>query len=124
MKKFSAVLAIVVGVFGLSSCVSSPTPRIEQAQEVHETRSASSKEFSYDGEDGKTALELLEEKADDVGVIGVGANAYVTSINGVEAQESKSEFWALYVDGAAAQTGAGSLETETGQKIEWSLETF
>lgn len=124
MKKLIAVLLVAFGAWLLSSCSSEPAPGGEQAQEVAGTASADAREFSYDGQDGKTALELLEENADDVGVVGDGANAYVTSINGVEALESENAFWALYVDGEAATTGAGSLRTATGETIEWRLETF
>ena len=123
MKKYLAILAVLVAVFGLSSCTSDPAPRAAQTQDL-DSLAASQTEFSYEGKEGHTALERLQEEADEVGVIGSGANAYVTSINGVGAQESKNEFWALYVDGAPAQMGAGSLDTKTGQMIEWNLETF
>jgi hypothetical protein len=124
MRKFFAILAVLVAAFGLASCSSSPEPRVEHTQENAGTLSANPSEFAYDGEGGRTVLDLLQERADEIGVVGVGAQAFVTSINGVEADQSKNEFWALYVDGEAAQTGAGSLVTETGQKIEWRLETF
>lgn len=131
MKKSLAILSVLAAVFGLSSCSSDPAPQAssDPAPQATQTQdldalSANQTEFSYEGEDGKTALELLQEKADEVGVIGLGANSYVTSINGVGAQESKNEFWALYVDGTPAQTGSGSLVTKAGQTIEWSLETF
>lgn len=124
MGKFFAILAVLVAAFGLASCSSSPEPGDKHTQEIARTLSASPNEFAYDGEDGRTVLALLQERADEIGVVGVGAQAFVTSINGVEAHRSKNEFWALYVDGEAAQTGAGSLVTETGQKIEWRLETF
>jgi hypothetical protein len=123
MKKLLAVLIVLLGVVMLSSCSADPEPRAGQVQEDVGTTSDPS-EFAYDGEDGKTVLELLHDNAEEVGVVGAGASAYVTSINGVEAHEAQNEFWALYVDGAAATTGAGSLETTSGQTIEWRLETF
>ncbi|MFE5291297.1 DUF4430 domain-containing protein [Isoptericola sp. NPDC056618] len=78
-------------------------------------------EFSYEGEDGKTALELLEEKDPDAQVQGKGENAFVTAIRGREA-DPETEFWGLYVDDEMAQVGAGSLETKDGQTITWKLE--
>ncbi|MCO1338678.1 hypothetical protein BJH93_07210 [Kocuria polaris] len=80
--------------------------------------------FAYEGEDGKTALELLLEHDPEAEVSGEGENAFVTGINGRVADEDAKEFWALYVDGEFAQVGAGSLETEDGQEIQWKLDTF
>lgn len=124
MKRFFVVVAILAGVVALPSCSAGPQPRVEETTQEDALLPSQRRNFSYEGKDGRTVLELLQENADEVGVIGAGANAYVTSINGVLAQESKNEYWALYVDGSPAQTGAGSLETRTGQRIEWSLETF
>jgi hypothetical protein len=81
-------------------------------------------ELSYPGQDGMTALELLQQNDPDAEIEGEGEQAMVTGINGRTADESKKEFWALYVDGEQAQVGAGSLETEDGQTITWKLETY
>ncbi|GAA1739760.1 hypothetical protein GCM10009809_39010 [Isoptericola hypogeus] len=81
-------------------------------------------EFSYAGQDGKTALELLVENDPDAQVQGKGENAYVTGIRGREADEDAKEFWALYVDDEQAEVGAGTLETKDGQTVTWKLETF
>nr|WP_246253673.1 DUF4430 domain-containing protein [Isoptericola chiayiensis] len=78
-------------------------------------------EFSYTGEDGETALDLLLVHDDQAEVSGEGEMAYVTGIKGRTAEDG-AEFWALYVDGEMAQVGAGSLETEDGQQIQWKLE--
>lgn len=80
--------------------------------------------FNYEGEDGKTALELLLENDPDAQVEGEGEMAYVVGIDGRVADEDANEFWALYVDGEFAQLGAGALVTEDGQEIEWKLDTF
>ncbi|MFC7877604.1 DUF4430 domain-containing protein [Isoptericola sp. NPDC057391] len=77
--------------------------------------------FSYEGEDGKTALELLQEKDPGAQVQGEGEQAYVTAIRGREADPA-TEFWGLYVDDEMAQVGAGALETKDGQTITWKLE--
>lgn len=78
-------------------------------------------EFSYAGEDGKTALELLVQHDPDAQVQGEGESAFVTAIQGHEA-DPDTEFWGLYVDDEMAQVGAGSLETKDGQTITWKLE--
>ena len=40
------------------------------------------------------------------------------------AADPTSQFWSLDVDGEFAQVGAGSLETEDGQTITWTLTEF
>ena len=53
-------------------------------------------EVTYQGEDGQTALALLQQQA-EVDMDGEGEMAFVTSINGYKAKEN--EFWAFYVNG-------------------------
>ncbi|RPF20859.1 DUF4430 domain-containing protein [Myceligenerans xiligouense] len=81
-------------------------------------------DFSYGGEDGETALDLLLENDPTAEAAGEGETAFVTGICGYAADEGANEFWALYVDGEQATEGAGALETEDGQEITWKLETF
>ncbi|OLT51341.1 hypothetical protein BJF88_15105 [Cellulosimicrobium sp. CUA-896] len=80
-------------------------------------------ELSYEGEDGRTALDLLLEADPSAQVSGEGENAFVTAIDGVAA-DPDGEFWALYVNGEMASVGAGSLETEDGDEVTWKLEAF
>ncbi|MFD7024550.1 DUF4430 domain-containing protein [Promicromonospora sukumoe] len=86
--------------------------------------STSADTFSYEGRTGATALELLLEADPSAEVTGEGDNAFVTAIDGRAADDSKNEFWSLSVDGELAQVGAGSLETEDGQEITWTIDTF
>lgn len=78
----------------------------------------------YPGRTGATALELLLEADPSAEVTGEGENAFVTAIGGRAADDSKKEFWSLSVDGEPAQVGAGTLETEDGQEITWTIETY
>lgn len=80
--------------------------------------------FTYAGEDGSTALDLLLRYDAEAEMSGKGENAYVTGIGGYTADDSKSEFWSLSVDGEPAKVGAGTLKTEDGQEITWTLETY
>lgn len=86
--------------------------------------SAGADTFSYPGRTGATALELLLEADPSAEVTGEGENAFVTAIGGRAADDSESEFWSLSVDGEPAQVGAGTLETEDGQEITWTIETY
>ncbi|WP_425956895.1 DUF4430 domain-containing protein [Xylanimonas sp. McL0601] len=81
-------------------------------------------EASYQGVAGKTALELLLQLDPTATADGEGANAFVTSIGGRKADQSKNEFWAFYVNGKQAQVGAGSYTMTDGDEITWKLETF
>lgn len=81
-------------------------------------------EFRYEGEEGRTALELLLEHDPSAQVQGEGENAFVVGIEGRVADDAAKEFWALYVDGELAPVGAGSLVTQDGQEIVWKLETY
>ena len=84
---------------------------------------APSNTLSYEGSAGKTALELLLEKA-AVAMTGSGENAFVTAINGRMANESAREYWSLWVNGEAAQVGAGSYVTKDGDLVEWKITTY
>lgn len=86
--------------------------------------SAGAETFSYEGRTGATALELLLEADPSAEVTGEGENAFVTAIGGRAADDSMKEFWSLSVDGEPAQVGAGTLETEDGQEITWTIETY
>ncbi len=81
-------------------------------------------EVSYEGVAGKTALELLLELDPSAEVSGEGEMAFVTGINGRTADQAAQEFWSLSVNGEMAQVGAGSLVTEDGDVITWTLETW
>ncbi|WP_460707219.1 DUF4430 domain-containing protein [Myceligenerans halotolerans] len=81
-------------------------------------------DFTYTGEDGETALDLLLENDPNAEATGDDDTAFVTAICGYTADEGENEFWAFYVDGEQAEVGAGTFETEDGQEITWKLETF
>ena len=117
-------LALAAGlVAGCSEGGSSDgaSPSVSASVEASEQVAENVGTFSYEGEDGKTALELLEQHDPDAQVQGEGENAYVTAIRGREA-DPETEFWGLYVDDEMATVGAGSLETKDGQTITWKLE--
>ncbi len=75
---------------------------------------------SYDGVEGKNALELLKTKATVV-TKDSAYGEYVDSINGV-AGGTDGKYWAFYVNGQMAQVGAADYKTKAGDKIEWKFE--
>ncbi|MEG3615302.1 DUF4430 domain-containing protein [Isoptericola haloaureus] len=135
-RLLSAAAAGALSVGLLAACGQDDTPAADPADTsasvtaTQETSDADAEdaeesaedvtELTYAGQDGETALDLLLEADPEAEVTGEGDMAYVTGIQGHSADED--EFWGLYVDGEMAQVGAGSLETEDGQEIRWTLE--
>jgi hypothetical protein len=74
-------------------------------------------------EKGSTALEVTNQVA-NVKTSGRGEMAFVTSIDGKEADASKNEFWELVINGESSQVGAGSYEVKSDDKIEWRINKF
>jgi len=93
---------------------------IEKSNKI--TFSEDQKTVSYDGQTGKTALELLESMT-DVTTEDSDFGTFVTGINGVIANANK-EYWSFYVNGSYASEGAGTYKTSDGEKIEWKLESL
>jgi hypothetical protein len=80
--------------------------------------------LTYQGVDGKTALELLKAKDPKVVTKGEGANAYVTTVNGYTASDTKKEYWSFLVNGKMSEVGAGSYITKSTDQIEWKIATY
>lgn len=74
---------------------------------------------SYQGEEGKTALELLKSHT-EVKTQKFDFGEMVQSINGQDAGGKK--YWTFYVNGKMAQVGAGDYQTKDSDKIEWKLQ--
>lgn len=76
---------------------------------------------SYDGQDGKTALEILKSKA-SVETQDSSIGVFVISINGVA--NSSDHYWMFYVNGELAPVGADEYKTKNTDKIEWRYEAL
>lgn len=85
------------------------------------TISEDGKTVSYQGIDDQTALALLKQYT----TVGTeeypGLGEYVVSINEVVA-DSTDNYWSFYVNGDAAQVGAGDYTTKVTDTVEWRLE--
>lgn len=75
---------------------------------------------SYQGQEGKNALELLKISAPGVQTKSSSYGEFVASINGQDGGGTK--YWTFYVNGEMAQVGAGSYATKSTDKIEWKLQ--
>jgi len=97
-----------------------PAQQVTQP-EAELTASEDKKIVSYEGQTGKTALEVLKSLA-DVKTKDSSYGEFVTAINGVEA-DGTTQFWSFYVNGKLASEGAGTYKSTDGEKIEWRVES-
>lgn len=87
------------------------------------TNTAAVTTYSYKGQDGKTALELLKAAYPKSTTKTSGSlGEYVTGINGQEA--GTSEYWEFLVNGKSSAVGAGSYVTKSTDTLEWKLTSF
>lgn len=111
------LLALAIGlIIGINSFSKPTTPPI-QLKAVQEVGPS---QLSYEGENGKTALQLLEEQEtvvkDDSGM--------VVSINNRKADEKRREYWAFYINGKKAEVGAGEYQTQDSDTILWKIDHY
>jgi hypothetical protein len=74
--------------------------------------------IAYEGEEGKTALEILKARA-RIRTSTSRMGELVEEINGVN--NGNGYYLIYYVNGAKANVGAGNYITKNGDKIEWKL---
>lgn len=74
--------------------------------------------YSYQGEDGKTALQILKEKY-SVETENSSFGEMVKSIGGKAADDKN--FWAFKVNGQMSPEGAGAYQTKADDQITWEL---
>lgn len=90
-------------------------------KQVNTTEQIQSQGVSYQGQDGKTALDLLKDKY-DVETTKFDFGEMVTGISGVKS--NSNQFWAFYVNGQLATQSASSFITKTSDTISWKLENI
>lgn len=76
-------------------------------------------QLSYQGQDGKNALELLKSHA-KVETKHFSFGDQVMSINGTAGNGPK--YWTLYVNGQESTVGAGAYVTKNSDDIMWKLQ--
>lgn len=78
---------------------------------------------SYKDVQNITALDLLKQTS-DILVEGQNKEAFVTTIDGLQAKSEQREYWAFYVNGKLASVGAGSYKLQPNDSLEWKLEKY
>lgn len=71
--------------------------------------------ITYQGQDGKSGLDLLKEKH-----AVIESNGFVQAING--RANSKNAYWFFYVNGQSSDVGAKDYVTKSGDTLEWRFE--
>ena len=117
-SKRTSTLALIVVAVALpfaGACahrIVAPTPRAETPSREEKLV------LAYNGEDGRTALELLKARA-RVRTSSSDLGELVEEINGVRSGEGYNLIY--FVNGTMARTGAGNYLTRTADRIEWRL---
>lgn len=106
------VLAAAILAFGLFLVFRTPA--------VAPTTTSQEQVVSYQGFDGKNALELLKANATVETQNYEGIGELVTSINGVPS--TAENYWIFYVNGEQAQVGASEFVTKSTDQLSWRYE--
>lgn len=70
--------------------------------------------------DGQNAFELLQENSIKIDYKEYDFGVFVESINGIKGDDK--HFWAFYLNGEQAKTGADQTILQKGDKVEWRYE--
>ncbi len=118
------VAVIGAGVYGSSAYMRRVADAKTTPSPAATATPSAATQLTYAGQDGKTALELLKAKDPKAATKGDGANAYVTSVGGYAASDTKKEYWAFYVNGKLSDVGAGTYVTKSSDQISWKIATY
>ncbi|HLB95888.1 MAG TPA: DUF4430 domain-containing protein [Patescibacteria group bacterium] len=112
------VILAVILILGGSALGNSVSKKQAQKSTLgtSEIKPVVEKIVAYDGEEGKTALEILKTTHKVAGQ-DTSIGVFVTGIDEVENADNK--YWMFYVDGKLATAGADQYKTKNGEKIEW-----
>jgi hypothetical protein len=110
-----ATLLVLIGLGALTSQWAQKYPISAS------TQSKVTKTVIYQGEDNKTALELLQ-KSHQVEVTESSIGTFVKSIDGIS--QTENAYWLYYIDGQPGEVAADKAVTKNGQTVEWRYESF
>lgn len=118
-KIIAPAVAAVIVISGLSYAAfagkHTPSSSTSPATSVPATPTV-----AYQGQDGKTALELLKQQKPSTVTKASSLGDYVVSIDGNDGGGNK--YWLFYINGAEASVGAGAYVTKSSDSIEWRLQ--
>ena len=100
---------------------SAETAMVDETAVTETTVSEDGATVSYNGVNGQTALELLENSDLTVVTEDSSVGEFVSKIGDLGDDDS-GKFWAFYVNDELASVGAGDYETVDEDVIEWRFE--
>lgn len=121
MKKFFTSILAFLSFITLVACspkTEEPAAEIGHVQLIVQAEKGQTDE-TVEFTVGQTVLEILQANYDVE-----ATNGMVTSIDGLAQDESKSIYWMYKVNDDMAAVGAGELEPQDGDKIEFYQEKF
>lgn len=131
MKKsptiFSIFIAIVLVVFGIGIAVTittnanKPTQPSPQATTQINTPTRHRTTISYTAQAGVTALQQLQNEADNVVVKNSTYGNYVDAIEG-NSGGTDGKYWSFYINDELAQIGPDAYTQKGGEQIEWKFQ--
>jgi len=111
------VVVVVIAFIGIVYAVEkAEAPTNQPQQQVIQTQT---NVITYQGQDGKNALELLKS-LHRVETKSYSFGDFVSSIDGVA--PDSAHFWALYVNGSLSQVGASQYITKSSDTIKWQID--
>lgn len=116
-KRLFLLPAVLAVVFFGASCTKTATTHTTTNTTAN-TNAALSFVVSYAGQEGKSALELLQANHQ----VEASAEGFVSSIDGQAPGDR--QYWALYLNGTLADKGAKDLITKNTDQIGWRLDNF
>lgn len=116
-KVILIVAAVVAAIGGGSWAYIANSPEYKTHAEVNAEHQTT--QLSYEGQNGKNALDLLKAHA-AVETKHYSFGDQVVSINGTTGNGPK--YWTFYVNGKQAQVGAGAYTTKNSDELMWKLQ--
>ncbi len=125
------IIAIVISALVLVGAITTGVIYVNQPKnEVVETQQNTTNNkptstwensvLTYNGQDGITAGELIAQ----VATIKKDSYGMVASINGLEPDSKKNQYWQFLVNGVSSTVGADTYVTKSTDIITWEITSF
>jgi len=116
MKKNTRIIVIIIAILAVVAGGWGTWTITNATQTKQSVSSEAERVISYDGEEGKSAYEILKSKYEVEATEG-SFGVMVSSINGLKA--TTTEFWLYSVNGTQPDVAADKYQTHAGDKITW-----
>lgn len=117
---FAAITALGFAILTYQNSRKNPEVKGTQEQKQEEIEVINPYLITYQGQDGKTALEILKTKA-TIETKQSSFGEYVDKINDIKGG-TDNKYWIFYVNGKMAEIGAQDYITKATDVIEWKFE--